>query len=189
MHSIVIQSPLLKTLLGAVLKDYPGVTTTLKRLTFSGRFEPLIHRWAELKQAVDNEENATTKEHAQLLFDVLNKEFKDIIEESLDLRANKVITYELLWTIFQPSELIYTRQDGHERTVKPLEASYGQGNNGSPVFWLTTQYVDWDGTKFGTGKVNLNIPKFSGKVVDARKIILVSERCVAANRDILQHVL
>lgn len=91
MHSIVVQSPLLKELLGKVLKDYPGVTTSLKRLTFSGRFEPLVHRWAELKEAVAQEENPTTKEHAELLFDVLNKEFKEIIDESLDLKANKVI--------------------------------------------------------------------------------------------------
>ena len=32
--SIIVQSPLLKAVLGQVLKDYPGVTTTLDRLTF-----------------------------------------------------------------------------------------------------------------------------------------------------------
>lgn len=91
MHSILVQSPLLKELLGKVLKDYPGVTTTLKRLTFSGRFEPLIHRWQELQDAVAKEDNKETKEHAELLFDVLNKEFKETIDESIDLRKNKVI--------------------------------------------------------------------------------------------------
>lgn len=45
MHSIVVQSPLLKKLLAGVLKNYPGVTVGLNRLEFCGKFEPLIHRW------------------------------------------------------------------------------------------------------------------------------------------------
>ena len=39
--SIVVQSPLLKLALGEVLKGYPGITTTLDRLTFSAPFKPI----------------------------------------------------------------------------------------------------------------------------------------------------
>lgn len=38
LHSIVIQSPFLKEVLKNVLKGYPGVTSSLKRLEFSGRY-------------------------------------------------------------------------------------------------------------------------------------------------------
>lgn len=48
MHSIVVQSPLLKKLLASVLKGYPGVTVGLNRLEFTGKFEPLIHRWYDI---------------------------------------------------------------------------------------------------------------------------------------------
>ncbi|KAK3061854.1 hypothetical protein LTS18_005308, partial [Coniosporium uncinatum] len=51
-HSIVIQSPVLKKLLRQVLKGYPGVTVELKRLEFAGKMEPLIHRWPQLQDAV-----------------------------------------------------------------------------------------------------------------------------------------
>lgn len=37
LHSIVIQSPFLKEVLKEVLKGYPGVTSSLKRLEFAGR--------------------------------------------------------------------------------------------------------------------------------------------------------
>ena len=37
-HSVVIQSPLIKELLTEVLAGYPGVTVNLKRLEFSGRY-------------------------------------------------------------------------------------------------------------------------------------------------------
>ena len=53
LHSIVIQSPLLKELLEEILAGYPGVTVGLERLEFSGKFEPLIHRWAKFTAAVE----------------------------------------------------------------------------------------------------------------------------------------
>jgi len=53
MHSIVVQSPHLKEFLKQVLAGYPGVTVGLERLEFTGRFEPLIHRWKELNAALD----------------------------------------------------------------------------------------------------------------------------------------
>lgn len=37
LHSIVVQSPFLKDVLKVVLKGYPGVTSSLKRLEFAGR--------------------------------------------------------------------------------------------------------------------------------------------------------
>ena len=52
-HSIVIQSPLLKDVLKGVMKGYPGVTVGLQRLEFAKLCEPLIHRWPELNIAVE----------------------------------------------------------------------------------------------------------------------------------------
>lgn len=54
--SIVVQSPLLKAILGSVLKDYPGVTTGLDRLTFAAPFQPFVHRWERLVHAKERKE-------------------------------------------------------------------------------------------------------------------------------------
>jgi hypothetical protein len=166
-HSIVVQSPLLKTLLARVLKNYPGVTVGLQRLEFSGKFEPLIHRWTELQEAISalgdaTEEDRTTKEHADLLQEVLNKEFKQVIETSRDMKSKKVMTFDHLWTLFQPGSTLYTRNDGQETGLILQETKYGVDSKGVPCFWLTCKYVDWDGTKFGTQKLNLCIPLYSG---------------------------
>ena len=80
-HSIVVQSPLLRKLLARVLKNYPGVATDLNRLEFTDKFEPLIHRWGELQKAIgrlgmETEEERTTRAHAELLQNVLEKECK-----------------------------------------------------------------------------------------------------------------
>lgn len=166
-HSIVVQSPLLKKLLASALKKYPGVTVGLNRLEFSGKFEPLIHRWAEIGEAIskigdETEEQRTIKLHAELLQEVLTKEFKSMIDASQDMKSKRVMNYEHLWTLFQPGSIIFTRQDGQETAMTLVESRYGQDAKGLPCYWLTCKYVDWDGAKFGTTKVNLSINHFTG---------------------------
>lgn len=166
-HSIAVQSPLLKKLLASVLKNYPGITVDLQRLEFAGKFEPLIHRWAELQGAIaalgdETEDDRTTKEHAGLLQQVLMDEFKSLIDTSQDMKSKRVMTFEHLWTLFQPGATIYTRNDGQETAMVLVETKYGVDSKGVPCFWVTGKYVDWDGTKFGTQKFNLSILYYSG---------------------------
>jgi hypothetical protein len=166
-HSIVVQSPLLKKLLVGVLKGYPGVTVGLNRLEFSGKFEPLIHRWTELQAAISRlgtttKEQRTTKQHAELLQDVLVKEFKTLIDTSQDMMSKRVMNFDLLWTIYQPGATIFARQDGQEIALTLSSTRYGQDSKGVPCFWITGKYIDWDGTKFGTQKLNLCVPIFTG---------------------------
>ena len=166
-HSIVVQSPLLKKLLAGVLKNYPGVTVGLNRLEFTGKFEPLIHRWTELQEAIaklndETEKQRTTKAHAELLQDVLTREFKSLIDTSQDMKNKRVMTFEHLWTLFQPGATVFSRQDGQETAMTLAQTRYGEDNNGVPCFWLTCKHVDWDGAKFGMSKINLSISIFAG---------------------------
>ncbi|KAL5118601.1 hypothetical protein ACEQ8H_003452 [Pleosporales sp. CAS-2024a] len=166
-HSIVVQSPLLKKLMVTVLKNYPGVTVGLNRLEFTGKFEPLIHRWSDLENAIarlgdDTEEKRTTKEHAALLQDVLIKEFKPLIDTSQDMKSKRVMTYEHLWTLFQPGATVFSRQDGQETAMTLMGTRYGQDGNGLPCFWLFCRYVDWDGAKWGTQRFRVSIGQYTG---------------------------
>ena len=156
-----------------VLAGYPGVTVSLRRLEFSGEFEPLIHRWAELNTAIEklkseaakegaDEEAAERVRHAELLYNLLEEEFNDTISESQDMIKQGVITYELLWTIFQPGCLVYTKLQGQERVFRLHSQRYGTDRDRNPVYWLTCQYVDNSGVSFGTNKLNMSIPEFEG---------------------------
>ncbi|EOD48453.1 putative atpase aaa+ type core protein [Neofusicoccum parvum UCRNP2] len=169
MHSIVIQSPLLKKLLERVLKGYPGVTPGLKRLEFDGRFQPLIHRWSELKAEIDkldpnseSEDVRLTKQHAVVLYDLLQSEFNETIESSQDMKSKGVMTYEHLWTLFQPGAVIYCRQDGQETAAKLSDTRYGMDNCQRPCFWVRAKYVDWNGNSFGTSSLNIKILGYAG---------------------------
>src|SRR6266516_1533761 len=100
--SIVIQSPLLKKVLSNVLKGYPGVTCELERVDFKAPFSMFVHRWTELSDAIEAETNSETKQHLELLYKILKKELKDTIKVHEDFIAHGVVTFEHIWTIFQP---------------------------------------------------------------------------------------
>lgn len=98
-HSIVIQSPWLKKVLGdVILKDYPGVACELERLTFEAPFKPFVHRWADLVEYMRREDlDVTTREHLEILHGVLKYEIGEQIKAYEDYVSNGVITFEHLW--------------------------------------------------------------------------------------------
>ena len=109
LHSIVIQSPLLKKVLGVVFKDYEGITTTLDRLEFEYPFEPFVHRWGKFNEVREAETDPETRRHFDLLWETLATELKKNLERRDDLLANGVMTYSLLWTIYEPRTLVYLK--------------------------------------------------------------------------------
>jgi hypothetical protein len=174
LHSIVIQSPFLKDLLEVVLDGYPGVTVGLQRLEFDGAFEPLLHRWLQLKQAIKKlkedcprrdpaEQAAGRLKHAELLYNLLEGEFKETISSSQDMIEQGVITYDLLWTVFQPGDFVYSKVHGHDRVFRLSSQRYGRDAKGNSVYWLTCQFVDRGANSFGTSKLNLNIVAYTGQ--------------------------
>ncbi|KAF2145589.1 uncharacterized protein K452DRAFT_243751 [Aplosporella prunicola CBS 121167] len=159
-QSIVVQSPLLKKVLGKVLQNYPGVTTSLDRLEFTAPFTPFVHRWEALGEARAKESDPETKEHVELLWEVLEKELRDTISEKQDLLAHGVVTYKACWTIFEPGALIYHNDDGVDRAYFLQNGDYVCGN--CPAYVLNVQSIDFDGEQFGHVTSSLRIPAFAG---------------------------
>jgi len=159
--SIVIQSPMIKKALGEVLKDYPGVTTTLERLTFQADFKPFVHRWEEFTRVLNEEEDEETKSHIKLLHTTLEKELKETLAAKHDFIANKVITFDHLWTLYPPGCTVYTVQYARDCALKLTSGAYGSTQSGR-VFSLNCQQIEWDGSKFGALNVSVQIPGFGG---------------------------
>jgi len=163
--SIVVQSPLIKQVLRDVLKDYPGVTTTLNRLTFAAPFRPFVHRWHEFTDAVSSDKyDEPARDHAKLLYDVLKEELKDVISALKDYIKNKVISYEHIWTIFQPDCTIYTSRFGQPLAAKLVDGQFTEHCKLGPCFMLKCNCVDYDGYKFGYCLSNHPVLPFSGTV-------------------------
>lgn len=159
--SIVIQSPLLKRVLGTVLKDYPGITTTLDRLTFSAPFQPFIHRWKNLVEALQANHDTTTKAHVNLLHRILEAELRDDLKARDDYILNGVITHSTIWMILEPGTIVFATKDGQPCAAKFNNGAY-QDTQCGRCFNLQCQDVDWDGEKFGLGNTRFTIWDFGG---------------------------
>lgn len=163
--SIIVQSPWLKKSLGTVLNGYPGVTTNLERLVFQAPFHPFVHRWAIFASLLEKDdfEDSVAKEHLQLFHDVLYEELKNSISAKIDLVKNGVITFDHLWTIYEPQTLVYSVSDGKE-SVFSLEYTQrcNDSRRGMEFLQLTVRSCDWDGLKFGLDQKSLENYEFEG---------------------------
>jgi len=160
LHSIVVQSALLKSFLGEVFKDYEGITTTLQKLVFQPPFHPFFYEWKRLNELIaaqDTEGEA----HARLLQDVLHAELSEALSISEDLARNNVVTFDYLWTVFRVGMECHTVESGHNRMFKLTEARYIYGW-GEPYYQLRGDFIDFDGQDFGWATLTITIENFVG---------------------------
>ncbi|KAK0128780.1 hypothetical protein ONS95_000730 [Cadophora gregata] len=144
------------------ITNVTGVTPTLNRLIFQAPFNPFVHRWTQLSTALEEQEEGETKEHVQLLHTVLEAELKDTIAAKADYIKNKVITFEHLWTIFQPGTTLYSEEWGRHCGSKFSNGSYYEHPKYGPCYGVNAQKVDWDGDKFGYASNQHIILAFAG---------------------------
>lgn len=161
LHSIVIQSSYLKSILGQVFQEYSGITITLKKLVFRAPFDCFFHEWHRLEKIVREVEDPIGRSHGRLLQKVLRSELRETISLSNDLNRNGVITYDYLWTIFKPGVDVYTFEDGYDRIYRLQRATYVSNISGE-FLQLTVHEISCDGDRFGYQPKLIHIYKFSG---------------------------
>lgn len=158
LDSIVIQSPLLKSVLGDVFADYPGITTTLEELTFVAPFWEFFYRWDALTESQEQQE-FDTQEHTRVLLDALSLRLRDVRRVALDLFQNNVITYDYLWTLFPPGNLVYFRIDNQHCFLEIERTEYDVCTKS---YDLRCKYIEWNGKKFGWKFKLIQLKEFSG---------------------------
>lgn len=157
----MVQSEPLKTFLGNVLDGYPGVTTHLARLEFNKPFKPLVHRWESFIKARAEEQDETTQKHVELFYEILEEELRDILARKNDLVHNGVITHDLIWSIFEPDEVVISTCGGRTQGFLFRNASM---NCNTGAWTLSAKFIDFDGTEFGYESENFGVPAFVGTV-------------------------
>lgn len=167
LHSITVQSPLIKKVLEGTFEGFEGINTQLKQLTFKAPFHPFYYRWHRFEKLCEDEQDQDTKGHLDLLYAILSKEIFPHIEVMRDLIKNKVMSFGYLWTIFSPGMEVYTKINGHDRIVLLKDSRYGANMSGE-YFSLEFRYIDCDGLGFGYIETSMEINSFDGvkKLVD-----------------------
>lgn len=157
-HSIQIQSPLLRTILEGVFRNYPGITAGLEMLTFKAPFRAFFYRLEELRLSVDKQTDQRTMDHLELLYKAISTDMMPTLQMHQDLLMNHVITYDYVWTLFPPGELVYTKIEDHDCVFKvSKEVTQNEYNCG-----IYCEYVNWDGKHFGWQTHAFSIWQFPG---------------------------
>ena len=162
LHSIVIQSPFIKAALRDILEDYPGVSPDVDELTFHAPFEPLFHRWDAILAKSRDGASTETRKHMKVLREVLGPDFEKRQKNLDECRSHGMISFESLWVLFRPGDLIYSVKDGQEILTRLKEASYQTGSFDASIFELLCDNVDWDGSRFGYGSSDITISEYTG---------------------------
>ncbi|KAJ5609517.1 hypothetical protein N7528_010084 [Penicillium herquei] len=157
-ESISVQSDRIKNFLDGVFRDYPKMEMSLKRVEFDSPFTPFIHRWDKLIQARDEIPDPITKEHVDLLHEIIFKEIESDLSEKDDLVKNGVITADMLSAIFEPGDYVFSVLAGHPRVFLFKNSKFNRFGH----FEVECQYIDYDGEKFGYCDHVFEIPFFVG---------------------------
>ncbi|KAI1273067.1 P-loop containing nucleoside triphosphate hydrolase protein [Xylaria sp. FL0933] len=117
---MVIRSRHLINALAAVVGYYPGTSFTGDEVKIEAPYAVLIHHRAALlryktrqPETHDEEYASTTSKHIDILVGFLEQKYGQQIREEGYRHARKIptVTYEWLWLLFRPGEVIYTRHD------------------------------------------------------------------------------
>jgi hypothetical protein len=167
LHSITVQSPLIRKVLQKTFKGFEGLNIQLKQLVFKAPFHSFYYRWHLFEKLREYEQDEDTKKHLDLLYSVLGEELAPHIEVMQDFTKNEVISFDYLWTIFAPGMQVYTKLDGQDRLMELTDSRYG-ASMGGEFFTLEYKYIDCDGSNSGYVSSSVDIEKFEGvkKIVD-----------------------
>ena len=159
-QSIIIQSPLIRDALENLLDNYPGITTGIDRMKIKPPFEAFVHRWHRFESILEKEEDATTKEHLQLLYNVIHEEVSNDIKVRDDLIAHEVIDFEHSWMLFEPGSIVYSSRVGQPCAFRLNSCTFKGGLH--PHYQLSCHFIEWGGNNFGYGTTYESIHKFEG---------------------------
>ncbi|KAB8277584.1 P-loop containing nucleoside triphosphate hydrolase protein [Aspergillus minisclerotigenes] len=163
LHSIAIQSPLIKKVLVSTFKGLDGVNTHLKQLTFKAPFHSFYYRWQIFEKLYEDEQDEEVKNHLKLLCPIVREKVMSHIETMKGLTMNRVITFDYLWAILAPGMEVYTNIDGQDRFMELIDCRYG-ANMGGEFFTLECRYIDCNESSFGYVSNSVDIDEFEGVI-------------------------
>lgn len=163
LQSFTIQSPLLRELMQEVFDDYPSVNTKLKQITFNRPFYDFFYRFEKYEACAKAATDPALKEHIALLDGIVKPEFSSKVELKKELERENAITFDFLWTLFEPDSEVYTGRKNDESIYLVKSCAYSPSPcDGTPILQLFCRFVDCDGSSFGFRGITLEIRDFKG---------------------------
>lgn len=158
LHSIDVQSPLIREVLRKTFSKYRGLDTKEPHLILDAPFHPFAFRWQEFQEEISKVTDDATNVHCKLLKDVLDPEITALLKTKEELLAKSIVSYEYLWILFEPDTIVYTNHNGYERAFQVLAYDYGKR------FFIEACGVDRYGAGYGVRTHTFAVNPFQGTV-------------------------
>ncbi|OJD32237.1 p-loop containing nucleoside triphosphate hydrolase protein [Diplodia corticola] len=164
--TVEINSPHIRAALSQVVSYYPSESLKFGQedsVVCKSPYAMLHHHKTELHQyaakAVEsgNAEADTITAHINLLLAFLESEMGDDGPALRNMVDAGLITFDLLWAIFKPGDVLFASEHGHPRLYRCKKAAYGHALQGGKYFDVTCEFTNGDGLRAGTSTVSIRI--------------------------------
>ena len=161
-------------LLKDLLSYYPYHIYRGSPQTLFSPYKALILNWDKLEQATEvkpkDDRDQQARADLKLLLDTISSGSGDLkldkyFKSRDSNRAQRVVTFETLWTIFAPGTLIYGRLfQGQDQVLLVYDSLRTWPSSGRDERWsLICWTYDWDGKLFRRMQVCLDFESFENK--------------------------
>jgi hypothetical protein len=159
--SFTIHNDAMKDILSRALDKYQDLDMELENWMFRPPYRPIVHRWDRLKELQANTTNTLSKQVADTLMKFLEPILATSVDALSQTRRTGKISFEAVWQIFPPGELVLTKFFGVDTICRVLK--YERQEVERTSFWIiTTEYVDWNGENCGYTTTKTTIVEFDG---------------------------
>jgi hypothetical protein len=160
-ESFTIQCPVMKDVLRKTLHKYQDLDMDLENWIFLPPYRALVHRWDDLKEVETQLTEPAEKESAAALIQFLTPVLTSSIESLSQTRRTGKVSFADVWQIFPPGVLALTTIFGVQTICRVVK--YEQKVISKAMFWfITIEYVDWNGQNCGYTTMTKSIPYFKG---------------------------
>ena len=159
---MMVYSPYIMEMLRTTLQDYPGVTLVLDQFSMDIPFQPLLHRWALIDEALKEDNDLKARNHYNLFRQIIEPELKPHLKARDECEEHAVISFASIWTIFKSGELVWWEADRQGVVGRMVEASFSRNAMNCELYYLTCEQIDWNGENFGIQKTYKKIDSFEG---------------------------
>jgi hypothetical protein len=151
-----IRSPIIRAALQEVLGDYSTINMDSDPITLDKPYAPLFHYRKELREYAA---------HMDILIQFMKKYLYEIERTYERLLPSELTTYNLLWTLFRPEDVVIARRDHFAEAYVVDSCSVTDvGKDGETVMVLNLvgRHWDYNGARFGPVTTPIIIGHFLG---------------------------
>ncbi|KAK4172035.1 ATPase family AAA domain-containing protein 3B [Triangularia setosa] len=169
---LYVNAQKIRELLNDIIGNYPGDPINIDDVQIHAPYNALFHYREELEKEglkrfqgenLDGPTDPESLKQLNLLTDWIKSHFDLEIaayEKCLSSTDHKAISYDKLWTLFPPGEIVYSKVNDQNRAFRVVDSHY----NESPckAFAIRVEFVDFDGTHLGFREQHLMVGTYPG---------------------------